>query len=223
MNKDAGIIFLGNICPTRTRKNPNQGRVYSPEGIAPCLNTAGGGNLEPMILVRTNTKLGYDIAELGDSINLEYPNSTTRRGRVGKQVAQTITTSPQIGAVVGGEVKDVSEPINPMPDGTCRTLKSQYYKTSKANFERCTTFGATGVKEGLAIRKLTPKECFRLMGFDDTDVDKLTANGISNTQLYKMAGNSIVVTVLEHLFRQIYGNQQIDSLKKRSLDILNNI
>lgn len=176
-----------------------------------------------MILVRTNTKLGYDIAELGDSINLEYPNSTTRRGRVGKQVAQTITTSPQIGAVIGGEVKDVSEPINPMPDGTCRTLKSQYYKTSKANFERSTTFGATGVKDGLAIRKLTPKECFRLMGFDDTDVDKLTANGISNTQLYKMAGNSIVVTVLEHLFRQIYGNQQIDSLKKRSLDILNNI
>ena len=45
MNKDAGIIFLGNICPTRTRKNPNQGRVYSPEGIAPCLNTAGGGIL----------------------------------------------------------------------------------------------------------------------------------------------------------------------------------
>ena len=53
-----------------------------------------------MILIRSNTKLGYDIAELGDSINLEYPNSTTRRGRIGKQVAQTITTSPHQGAVV---------------------------------------------------------------------------------------------------------------------------
>lgn len=224
-----GIKFLGNICPTRTRKNPNAGRVYSPSGIAPCLSTMQGGNRQPMILIRSNTKLGYDIAELGDSINLEYPNSTTRRGRIGKQVAQTITTSPHQGAVVeavsGGEVEEMSEPINPMPDGTCRTIKSQYYKTSKANFERSTTFGATGVKGGLAIRKLTPKECFRLMGFDDSDVDKLIAYGISNTQLYKMAGNSIVVTVLENLFKQIYKpvTPSIASKKQQSLDILNNI
>lgn len=187
MNEDAGIIFLGNVFPTKTRKNPNQGRVYSSSGIAPCLNTARGGNLQPMILIKTNTKLGYDIAELGDSVNLEYPNSTTRRGRIGKQVAQTITTSPNQGTVVEAiSGKELS---------------------------------------GLAIRKLTPKECFRLMGFDDSDVDKLITNGISNTQLYKMAGNSIVVTVLENLFRQIYKpvTQSIDSLKRQSLDILDNI
>lgn len=53
-------------------------------------------------------------------------------------------------------------------------------------------------------RKLTPKEYFRLMGFSDSDYELLTSNGISKTQLYKMAGNSIVVTVLEHLFKQIY-------------------
>ena len=52
----------------------------------------------------------------------------------------------------------------------------------------------------LRIRKLTPKECFRLMGFDDADCDVLSNNGISNTQLYKMAGNSIVVDVLEAIF-----------------------
>ena len=50
------------------------------------------------------------------------------------------------------------------------------------------------------IRKLTPKECFRLMGFDDSDVDILVENKISNTQLYKMAGNSIVVNVLMGIF-----------------------
>ena len=50
------------------------------------------------------------------------------------------------------------------------------------------------------IRKLTPKECFRLMGFDDSDVDILVKNKISNTQLYKMAGNSIVVNVLMGIF-----------------------
>lgn len=53
------------------------------------------------------------------------------------------------------------------------------------------------------IRKLTPKECFRLMGFDDRDLDLLVKNRISNTQLYKMAGNSIVVDVLEAIFEML--------------------
>lgn len=74
-------------------------------------------------------------------------------------------------------------------------------------------------------RKLTPKEYFRLMGFSDSDYELLAMNGISKTQIYKMAGNSIVVTVLEHLFKQIYtpGTQSIDSLKKKSLNILNTL
>lgn len=54
------------------------------------------------------------------------------------------------------------------------------------------------------IRKLTPRECFRLMGVDDADIDKIQASGISNSQQYKMAGNSIVVDVLYHLFRKIF-------------------
>lgn len=53
------------------------------------------------------------------------------------------------------------------------------------------------------IRKLTPKECWRLMGFDDSDIDKCVAAGLSNTQLYKMAGNSIVVNVLEYIFKSL--------------------
>lgn len=53
------------------------------------------------------------------------------------------------------------------------------------------------------IRRLTPKECFRLMGFDDRDIDVLIKNKISNTQLYKMAGNSIVVNVLEAIFKML--------------------
>lgn len=60
--------------------------------------------------------------------------------------------------------------------------------------------------EDLRIRKLTPKECWRLMGFDDADIDICIENGISNTQLYKMAGNSIVVDVLEHLFASLAEN-----------------
>lgn len=54
------------------------------------------------------------------------------------------------------------------------------------------------------IRKLTPRECFRLMGVDDADIDKIQAAGISNSGQYKLAGNSIVVDVLFHLFRKMF-------------------
>lgn len=75
---------------------------------------------------------------------------------------------------------------------------------------------------GERVRALTPREYFRLMGFDDSDVDILIASGLSNTQLYKMAGNSIVVTMLEHLFLQLYDRaSRIDLLKEQSLAILN--
>lgn len=53
------------------------------------------------------------------------------------------------------------------------------------------------------IRKLTPRECFRLMGVDDKDIDKIQAAGVSNSGQYKLAGNSIVVDVLFHLFRRL--------------------
>ena len=70
-------------------------------------------------------------------------------------------------------------------------------------------------------RKLTPKEYFRLMGFTDSDYEVLASNGISKTQIYKMAGNSIAVTMLEHLFRKLYPDtSRIDTLKAQSLDIL---
>lgn len=111
---------------------------------------------ERRVLVREATKQGYTEAHNGDSINLEQPNSKTRRGRVGKQVAQTLTTSPQ------------------------QVVVEQIPK----------------------IRKLTPLECWRLMGFDDTDFYK-AERVCSNTQLYKQAGNSVVVNVLEAIFNEL--------------------
>lgn len=54
------------------------------------------------------------------------------------------------------------------------------------------------------IRKLTPRECFRLMGVDDADIDKIQASGLSNSAQYKLAGNSIVVDVLFHIFRKLF-------------------
>ena len=64
------------------------------------------------------------------------------------------------------------------------------------------------VGNSFRIRKLTPRECFRLMGVDDADIDKLMSAGISNSQLYKCAGNSIVVDTLYHLFRKLFCDKE---------------
>lgn len=105
------IIQVGNIVKTGQFDNPQRGRIYDPDGLAPTLNTVSGGGLEPKIF----------------------------------------ETKPYV-----------------------------------------------------RIRKLTPRECFRLMGFADDDFDKI--KGISNSQLYKMAGNSIVVNVLTEIFKELFNN-----------------
>lgn len=72
----------------------------------------------------------------------------------------------------------------------------------------------------IRIRKLTPRECWRLMGFTDGDFDKAAAVN-SNTQLYKQAGNSIVKQVLMAVFSQMLTPEtQIDNLKQKALSIL---
>ena len=86
-----------------------QDRVYSGDiALAHPANLPGGSyryvvdESEPKLRVREATKKGYAEAVVGDSINLEQPNSKTRRGRVGHGVAQTINTAPQQGVVVDG-------------------------------------------------------------------------------------------------------------------------
>ena len=60
------------------------------------------------------------------------------------------------------------------------------------------------INHGYRIRKLTPKECWRLMGFSDENFENAKSAGISNTQLYKQAGNSIVTNVLYYIFKELY-------------------
>lgn len=131
------------------------------DGVTNTLTSVQKDNLvaEPLRILEA-TKQGYAEAVDGDSVNLAVPNSKTRRGRVGKQQANTLDTGCQQGVVVSG---------------------IRY-----------------------RIRKLTPRECFRLMGVDDADIDKIQASGISNSQQYKCAGNSIVVDVLYHIFRKMF-------------------
>lgn len=142
-------------------------RVYGISGVSPTLRTFGGGGQVTQIL---DNRPVVRVAEatIGDSINLSYPESKTRRGRVGKGVAQTLTCSQQQAVVTGNA-------------GAPR------------------------------IRRLTPKECWRLMGFDDEDFEKARAVN-SDTQLYKQAGNSIVVNVLEAILGNLLEEERSDWL-----------
>lgn len=70
------------------------------------------------------------------------------------------------------------------------------------------------------IRKLTPRECFRLMDVSEEDIDKIQASGVSNSQQYKMAGNSIVVSCLFHIFRTLFIEKQNPDLQMTIFDIL---
>ena len=97
------------------------------------------------------------------------------------------------------------EPLNADDDGLCRTIKSHYYKNSKSNFTKTTgSMTVNGATDGYRIRKLTPRECFRLMGVSEIDIDKIQSAGISKTQQYKMAGNIIVVDVLLFIFKNLF-------------------
>lgn len=101
------ILQVGQLYPNSG--NPQAGRVYDPEGISPTLNTCGGGNGQVKILIKEATKKGYTEAEVGDGISLERPGSKTRRGRIGKGVSSTLTTSCNQGVITditGGETSD---------------------------------------------------------------------------------------------------------------------
>ena len=63
-----------------------------------------------------------------------------------------------------------------------------------------------------AIRKLTERECFRLMDVNESDIDKIQASGVSRSQQYKMAGNSIVVACMEGIFRNLFSNEEVETL-----------
>lgn len=155
----------------------------------------GGGGQEIKIAVRENTRQGYAVAEVGDSINIEQPNSKTRRGRVGKGMAQTLTTQNEQCVIEPFVIDEQNEAIR--TDGTVGTIATDG-SSPKHNNRVC---------DGYRIRKLTPKECFRLMDFDDEDIDKCRETGMSDSQLYKQAGNSIVVSVLEAIFGQLFDKE----------------
>lgn len=195
-------------------------RYYSPDGIAPTIHTCGGGNTEPKIAepiayVKEATKKGYAEIYEGDSVNLKQPNSKTRRGHVGKGCVQPLTASCNQAVIEkishsdwkqqmyerfvddsDGEISGVT--TNQSQSFGYRPPMKGYSKTLKANQHD------NGVVENFRVRKLTPRECYRLMGFTDEQFDKSQIFS-SDSQLYKQAGNSIVVDVLYYIFGKLFG------------------
>ena len=126
--------------------------------IVPALQANAGQTQQSYLKIKVATKQGYEKAEQGDYVNITFPSSKTKRGRVGRGIAQTLTCGD----------------------------------------------GNAIVTENVRIRKLTPRECLRLMGWNDEQIDKIAAANVSATQQYRQAGNGIVVQVLEFIFKALF-------------------
>ena len=99
-----GEFYAPSIKQLNQLKHSND-RVYDPDGISPTLNTMQRGNRQPFVKAREATKKGYAETNAGDSVNLSYPNSNMRRGRVGKGVAQTLDTGMQQHTLQGFRIR----------------------------------------------------------------------------------------------------------------------
>jgi DNA (cytosine-5)-methyltransferase 1 len=162
--------------------------------IANCLRSnAALCPTDNSIKIKSATSKGYEEATQGDSINFSVPNSETRRGRVGKQVAQTLDTGCQQAVLIGDYRTD--EGFRWRKDGNSPAIMAMMRDTWKENF---TGQNPPIVAMEYRIRRLTPRECFRLMDFPDTFTWP-----VSDSQAYKQAGNSIVVNVLYKILKNI--------------------
>lgn len=197
------------------------GNVYDNDGISPTVTTNKGEGLK--VAIKQATKKGYVECEIGGVADLSYPDSKTRRGRVQEdgKICPTLTatetgvcriesvnvcddkpkerffrqaleTFEKSEAHYGDTIDAFNKRVN--KSGYCSTLttRPEGFKTA-----------ILPVTNDIRIRKLTPKECWRLMGFDDKSFEAAEQVN-SNSQLYKQAGNSIVVDVLYYIFVELY-------------------
>ena len=199
------VAVIGNTSNTGYKAHD----VHDINGLSPTV-AARDYKGPKQIAVREATKKGYAIAEQGDSVNVTYPDSKTRRGRVGKQVAQTL----QAGEVNQGVVME-DKNIRFTDDGfhTHRNDKKKSsiqgthvtYKEGKTH--ALTSNHVPMTLNNLRIRKLTPLECWRLQGFTDKQFYKAKDSGVSNSQLYKQAGNAVTVNVVDYIVKNIIKEQ----------------
>ena len=237
-NKGEGqkILELGKF--NENRHSSTQNSILSVEGICPTIDTMQGGNRQPKVLSPQATTKGYIECSVPGVFDMTYPDSKTRRGRVQDhgEIVPTLTAASQDIMYIepSGIYSGDSEKFNRGPlEGLSRTLKANKHdacviepeiiqiprgNNNGGNHKVCPTITSHSFQDnnfcntGYRIRKLTPLECFRLMGFTDEEFYKAQAVN-SNSQLYKQAGNSIVVDVLYHLFKNLFVNQEESTMQ----------
>lgn len=159
----------------------------------------GSRQTDPFIKIKSATSKGYEEAREGDSINFSVPSSETRRGRVGKGVAQTLDTGCNQGVIYND--KRLTETVNKNKFNIGIPSAIDSYNKSVSEIIAPTVklpHNDRFMFDGFRIRRLTPRECFRLMDFPDTFTWP-----VSDSQAYKQAGNSIVVNVLYKILKQL--------------------
>ena len=165
-------IAIPVLTPDRAEKRQN-GRRFKEDG-EPMFTLTGQDRHGVAIEVKEATKQGYSECRVGvDSVNFSMPNSKTRRGRVGQEIANTLDTSCNQGIFV-----QVSEEL---------TVYAVWYEKYQCY---------------IAIRKLTPRECFRLQGWSDDYFEKAQFVN-SDSQLYKQAGNGVTVPVIKTIAEKL--------------------
>lgn len=179
--------------PTEQRLEPNA------QGMCNSLTTVQKDN---MVLIKQATKSGSIECEVGGCFDASYPESQTRRGRVQDNGNTCPTLTAQNQDIV--RIEKVGQIYN---DGSqCGTVISDNGIAS--NLVAGTHWYANShIVTQYRIRKLTPRECGRLMGVSDEDISKMAAVN-SNTQLYKQFGNSIVVDVMCAMFKNLNIDQE---------------
>lgn len=229
------VIQIGNIAEEKNFRNPQTGRIYDVRGCSPTLSTMQGGNREPKILENkivamrgrnpnnpsdktagspTEQRLEVNMQGTSncltsvqkDNMVLEKQGISTK----GKQndIASTILSGYERSNMTGFNADNaVIEKVGQISSNgsQCGTVVSD--NGISANLVAGTHgYANSHIAIQYRIRKLTPRECGRLMGVSDEDIDKMAAVN-SNTQLYRQFGNSIVVQVMCAMFKNLNINQ----------------
>lgn len=190
-------FFIENSKNNEEKGNGFRFRPKEDDSVANTITTLAGNRMDDnFIKIPEDTQKGYSKAYVGDGVYINRPHQ--KRGVVQKEMIQTLKTS---GADVGVVVKNknyTEYSMKKIIDNICDLDGNS--KTITANPQRPTIDSATLVKRNLRIRKLTPLECWRLMGIDDECFHKAD-KVCSNSQLYKQAGNGIVVDVFAAILK----------------------
>ena len=177
-------------------------RIYDTKCVSPALMANNGNASGGSLLILDQQIVDNPAYESVTQVNDNY--AMLNGGKIGKmtdiyrRAYYEDGVSPTIHTCPGGN----TEPKVILLDDTQGFDGTRAYKDYSPTLRAARS--GLKVATDFRIRKLTPKECWRLMGFDDSDFDKAKAAGISNSQLYKQAGNSIVVNVLQYIFRNLF-------------------